>query len=67
MENRQIADFRAQMTGVSPNLLQGLADRMKEDVVDHPLVLKCNGRYRGWHGENDMEVFHRQKLRLALL
>lgn len=59
-------DLGPQMPRVSGDRPQRLRRRPEQHGIDLPLILEGHGRYLGRHGEDDMEVRHRQQIGLPV-
>ena len=66
VENREEADRRAQMLGVSGNGLESFGGGPEKNAVDGPLVLERNVGNLFRYGKDDMKILGVQKLRLAV-
>jgi len=62
VQHTKEAEFRAQMTWISPHLQQGLGAGVKQQTVDLALVLQGDRRHRTRQGKNHMHVAGRQQV-----
>src|SRR6266404_6372604 len=60
------ADLGAQVTRIDGDLAQGFGRRLEQDGIDPRLVLEGDFGDRRRHGEDDVEIGHRQQLGLPL-
>ena len=60
MQHRQKTDVRTQMLWISGNLQQGLGSGLKQEAVNHSLVLKSQSGQLLGQREYHMKVFDRQ-------
>jgi hypothetical protein len=67
MEHAEESDLRPQVTGLASDLQQGCGTRLKEQVVNHALVLKREGSEFTGHGEDEVHVAGGQQFPLACL
>jgi hypothetical protein len=65
MQNAGQADPCAQVPGIGGDGERGLGGSLKQDAIDHPLVLIGNVGDLRWQGEDQMVVGHGQQLGLA--
>jgi len=65
VQHRDKADLGAEVTRVRRDGAQGRGRAAEQDVVDDAFVLQPDGGDRLGHGEDDMEVRHRQQISLA--
>ncbi|BDB29456.1 hypothetical protein CTP10_R68700 (plasmid) [Cupriavidus sp. P-10] len=67
VQDRDEAERGTQVAGIRGDGPQGVGGGLKQDVIDHALVLE--GDCRDWlgQGKDDMEVRHRQEVRLAVV
>ena len=66
MEYGDEADLRAQVLGSSGDRTQGLGGGVKQDVVDHGLILIRNRGNRLGQRKDHMEVLNRKEVGLAI-
>jgi len=66
VQNGDHAAFGAEVAGIGTDEANGLRRRLEQDVVDDRLVLQGDGRDRRRHGEDDVEVRHRQQVGTAI-
>ena len=67
VQDRDKTDGRAEMVSVGCDRVQCFGGGLKQEVVDHPLVLEGDGRDLLWKREDNVEVRHRQQIILAVL
>src|SRR5712675_2475995 len=67
VQHGEEADLGAKMLGIGRNDAQCLGCGPKQDVIDHGLVLESDLGDWCRHGEDDVEIGHRQQLGLACL
>ena len=65
MEDGDDADLGAEMLGIGGDRAQRLGGGAEQDAVDDGLVLEGDLGDRRRHGEDDVEVGHRQQIGLA--
>jgi len=65
MQHGGDADPRAEMLGIGCDGQQRVRSRAEQQVIDHRLVLPCDVRDLGGHGEHDVEVTDRQQIGLT--
>lgn len=66
LENSSHADLGAKIFGIGGDDADSVGGGPEQDFIDGRLVLERDRRDRRRHGENDVEVFVRQKLSLAI-
>lgn len=67
VQYRDKTDRRAEMVWVGCDRVQCFGGGLKQEVVDHPLVLGGDGRDLLWKREDNVEVRHGQRISLAVL
>ena len=65
VQHGECADLCPEMLRVGGDVAHRLGRSAEQDVVDHALVLERDLRRRRRHGEDDVEVRHRQQLGLT--
>jgi len=65
MEHREKADLRAQMAWIAGHGQEGLGHGLKEQGIEHPRVLECEGTEGMGEGKHRMDIGHVEELRLA--
>jgi len=66
MQDRDEADFGAEMFGIGGDGEHGLGAGFEQEVVDHRFVVIGDIGDFAWQGEDDMELGHWQELGLAV-
>jgi hypothetical protein len=66
VQNGDKANLGAQVFGVGCDSSQSLSSGLKQNVVDHILVLECDRANLLRHGKHHMEILYRQQLGLTL-
>ena len=66
VEHGHQPDLGAEVLGIGGDDAQRLGRRLEQDGVDHGFVLEGDLGDRRRHGEDDMEVRHRQQIGLAV-
>jgi hypothetical protein len=67
MQQRNEADLSAQVFGSGGNCAQCFGGGVKQDVVDHGFILVRDGGDLLGYRENNVEVFNRYKVGLAII
>src|ERR1035438_6727565 len=67
VEHAEKTYLGSKMAGIASDLKQGLSARVKEQVVDQPLVLQCERGQFPRQSEHGMDVASGQKLPFARL
>src|SRR5437879_3279208 len=62
MEHAEEADLRAEVTRITSDLQQSCSTGVKQQFVDHPLILQCERSQFPWQGEDNVHVAGRQQL-----
>ena len=65
VQHRRESDLCAEALGIGRDGEQRLGTRLEQEVVDHGLVLECDGADARRQREHDVEVRHLQQLGLA--
>lgn len=67
MQDSNKANLGPQMLGIGGDRAQGLGGGMKQEIVDHGLVLVRNRRHDLGQCKDDMEILHRNEISLAIV
>ncbi len=67
VQHSEEADLRTEMLRVGGDDAQRLRRRPEQVIVDHSLVLKCDGGDQILHGEHHVEIGHIEQLGLTVL
>jgi hypothetical protein len=67
VQHSEEADLRTEMLRVGGDDAQRLRRRPEQVIVDHSLVLKCDGGDQILHGEHHVEIGHMEQLGLTVL
>ena len=66
MKNGEEANLRSQVLGIGSYSAQGFGCGLKQDVINHLLVLICDRGNLIRDGEDDMEILAVENLRLSV-
>src|ERR1700745_2914096 len=66
LQNGDHSGLSAQMLWISTDDADGLCCRLKQDVVDHRLVLEGEGGYGRWYREHDVEITDGKQIGFAV-
>ena len=65
VQHAEETDVGTQMTGIAGDLQQSFSARVKQQVVNQPLVLQRQWREFAWQGEHNVHVWRRQQFSFA--